>query len=145
MFWLETAQAGRVLAIAYPLCTNLFDDTLELAHLLPYDQEHGIDATCGYRFYLYEESCRPLFELCQYEDHTWRVKLNKGALVNALLTYYPDYGAQDDRNGSDVSEQHRLKFTPREPARTSTSFLLNKESASTCLRAVNIYRPCRPA
>ena len=68
LFWLETAQAGRVLAIAYPLCTNLFDDTLELAHLLPYDQEHGIDATCGYRFYLYEESCRPLFELCQYEE-----------------------------------------------------------------------------
>ncbi len=45
LFWLETAQAGWVLAIAYPLCSELFEETLDRAALTEHDRAQGIPTT----------------------------------------------------------------------------------------------------
>ena len=62
LYWLETRDAGWVLAIAYPMGDDLRDETLELAQLTERDRKSGIDNTCGFRFYRYEASCIPLYE-----------------------------------------------------------------------------------
>lgn len=51
LYWLETKEAGWILAIAYPLCSDLWDNTLKLAVLNEYDREKGINNTFGYYFY----------------------------------------------------------------------------------------------
>lgn len=99
LYWLETKQEGWVLAIAYPLCTILFDDT----------RAFGIqEEKYGYRFYLYRTSCRPLFEMLPYGEDTWGQKIDGAALQNALLENFPDYGAEDDRNSPDLPPEERI-------------------------------------
>lgn len=71
LYWLETEREGWVLAIAYPLYSVLFEDTLALAAQI----EDGKEAeTCGYRFYTYRASCCPLFEMFPYDEDGWGQK-----------------------------------------------------------------------
>lgn len=56
LYWLETRDAGWVLAMAYPMGDDVRDETLELAQLTERDRKSGIDNTCGFRFYRYEAS-----------------------------------------------------------------------------------------
>lgn len=109
LYWLETAQEGWVLAIAFPLCSGLFRDTLELAVQV----EHGQEAeNYGYRFYTYRTSCRPLFEMLPYDEDTWGQKLDGAALQNALLENFPDYGLEDERNSPDLPMEERILPIP---------------------------------
>lgn len=112
LYWLETAEAGWVLAIAYPLCSDLFDETLNLAVLTDHDRENGIDNTCGYRFYTYEASCLPLYEMMDFEKDTWGPKINRAALQNAILKYFPDYATANGHAASGLPPEQRILPTP---------------------------------
>ena len=112
LYWLETAEAGWVLAIAYPLCSDLFDDILEFAVLTEYDREKGIDNTCGYRFYTYENSCCPIHELLPYNGDTWGPKINTAALKNALLAFAPVYSGENIRFRDYLPVEQRIYPTP---------------------------------
>lgn len=105
LYWLETAQAGWVLAIAYPLYTVLYDDTLALGVKAGNDRE---GKAFDYCFYPYQTSCRPLFEMLPYDEDTWGQKINGKALQNALLNEFPDYGTEDDRNSPDLPAEERI-------------------------------------
>lgn len=109
LYWLETAQAGWVLAIAYPLYSVLFDDTLALGVQARNDRE---GKAFGYCFYPYQTSCRPLFEMLPYDEDTWGREINDKALQNALLENFPDYGAEDDRNSPDLPAEERILPIP---------------------------------
>lgn len=50
LYWLETAQAGWVLAIAYPLYTVLYDDTLALGVKAGNDREGKAFDYCFYPY-----------------------------------------------------------------------------------------------
>lgn len=87
LYWLETRDAGWVLAIAYPMGDDLRDETLELAQLTERDRKSGIDNTCGFRFYRCEASCIPLYELLDYRSKkTWEPKINIPALKTQFWT-----------------------------------------------------------
>lgn len=90
LYWLRTEKVGWVLAIAYPFCSDMSEKAEDLAVLTDYDQRYGIENTLGYRFYTYETSCIPLFELIEYED-VLGGRVNIAALKNAVLKFYPDY------------------------------------------------------
>lgn len=90
LYWLETEQVGG-LAIAYPYCEELFEQTKALATLLENDRERGIENTCGYRFYPYNTSCFPLFEMRTYAEDAWGSKINYAALKNAILETFSAY------------------------------------------------------
>ena len=112
LFWLETAQAGWVLAIAYPLCSELFEETLDRAALTEHDRAQGIHNTCGYRFYSYQTSCLPLYEMLPFAEDTWGTRIDPAALKNAILKYFPDYGSGDGFSGLQMMEGERLQETP---------------------------------
>lgn len=112
LYWLETAEIGWVLAVAYPLCSELWEDTLALAVLTEYDRENGIDHTCGYRFYDYRSSCLPLYEMLDFEEDTWGPKIDKAALHNAILKFFPHYGSGDGRSGPEFGPDKPLLPSP---------------------------------
>lgn len=91
LYWLRTEKVGWVLAIAYPIDSDLSEKAEGFAELTDYDQRHGIKNTLGYRFYTYETSCIPLFELLEFEMSTWRRRIDTAALKNAVLKFCPDY------------------------------------------------------
>lgn len=109
LYWLETAQEGWVLAIAYPLYSVLFEDTLALAAQVDHNQE---GKNYGYRFYTYRTSCRPLFEMLPYDKDTWGQKFDGAALQNALLENFPDYGLEDERNSPALPAGQRILPVP---------------------------------
>lgn len=112
LFWLETETAGWVLAIAYPLCSVLFEDTMKLAVQTKSNQEDAVEDPYGYRFYDYRTSCLPLYELMPYDEDTWGQKIDGAALRNAVLKHFPDYGAEDERNSSDLPAEQRIAPVP---------------------------------
>lgn len=109
--WLETRDAGWVLAIAYPMGDDLRDETLELAQLTERDRKSGIDNTCGFRFYRCEASCIPLYELLDYRSKkTWEPKINIPALKNAILDFDPDYARKIFDDDLDLLKE--FSYTP---------------------------------
>ncbi len=112
LYWLETETLGWVLAVAYPLCCDLWNDTAALAALTEYDRINGVDSTCGYRFFTYETSCLVLFELQFGTESAWKEKINNEALQNAILKYYPDYGSGDGYNGPIFSTSEEFRANP---------------------------------
>ena len=112
LYWLETADAGWVLAISYPLCSGLWDATLESAALNQYDRENGIDNTCGYRFYTYEVSCLPIYELIDLEGDPWEARFNRAALQNAVLKAFPNYGSGDGVHSPKFEPGQQILPTP---------------------------------
>ena len=111
LYWLETRDAGWVLAIAYPMGDDLRDETLELAQLTERDRKSGIDNTCGFRFYRYEASCIPLYELLDYRSKkTWEPKINIPALKNAILDFDPDYARKIFDEDLDLLKE--FSYTP---------------------------------
>lgn len=111
LYWLETENAGWVLAIAYPLCEDLYEQTLNLATLTEHDRENGIETTLGYRYYTCELSPLPLFELWAYAEETWAGKIDYAALKNAILESFPDF-AQKVYNAFARSEAELILPTP---------------------------------
>lgn len=111
LFWLETKEIGWVLAIAYPLCSDLWNDTLELGVLNKYDRENGIENTFGYRFYTCESSCLPIYEMIDCEAETWGPKIDMAALQNAVRKFFPAYGTGDGRNGPKFESGEEIQLT----------------------------------
>ena len=91
LFRLRTETEGWVLAVCYPLCEDLGETTREMAELLPYDRENGIDETCGYRFFRNCYTCLAMFELLLAESKLQDQGINKGAIHNLILRDFPDY------------------------------------------------------
>lgn len=112
IYWLETAEAGWVLALAYPICDDLLPKTVEMAELNPYDRESGIDNTCGFRFFKYEQSCLPLFELLNCTRQPWSDRINLAALKNAILASFPDYAQKYNQNCIEALQPAELLHTP---------------------------------
>ena len=111
LYWLETESMGWVLAIAYPYCEDLYDQTKALAALTRYDLENGIENTYGYRFYPYALSPLPLFELWAYAQETWGGQINYAALKNVILETFPDY-AKERYKGSALTEDVMIQPSP---------------------------------
>lgn len=111
LYWLKT-EIGWALAAAYPLCSGLWNDTLELGVLMEYDRENGIENTCGYRFFPYEASCLPIYEMLFGEKDAWTEKINQAALQNAVLQFFPDYGSGDGDGGPCFTAEEKIVFTP---------------------------------
>lgn len=112
VFWLQTAEAGWVLALAYPICDDLLPKTLEMAALNPYDRENGIDHTCGFRFFKYEQSCLPIFELLNCTRQPWCDRINIEALKNAILESFPDYAQEYNQNCIEARQPTEFQHTP---------------------------------
>lgn len=112
VFWLKTADAGWVLALAYPICDDLLAKTVETAALNPYDLENGIDNTCGFRFFRYEQSCIPLFELLNCTRQPWSGRINSAALKNTILASFPDYAQEYNQNCIEARQPAELQHTP---------------------------------
>lgn len=111
LHWLETKEAGWVLAIAYPLCSDLWDNILELAVLNEYDRKKGINNTLGYYFYTYESSCLPIYEMIIFESETWGAKINDAALQNAVLKFLSVYDLGDIKNSPNLKLGQNIHFT----------------------------------
>lgn len=90
-FWLETAQAGWVLALSCPACDYLMDETLTAAHLLPSDLGDEEENNFEFRFFTYEQSCIPIFEIIESTPHKLAAQINIRALKNVILENYPEY------------------------------------------------------
>lgn len=112
IFWLKTADAGWVLALAYPICDDLLTETAKTAALNPYDLENGIDNTCGFRFFKYAQSCTPLFELLNCTRQPWSDRINLAALKNAILASFPDYAQEYNQNCIEALQPAELLHTP---------------------------------
>ena len=101
-----------VLALAYPICDSLLPETVKIAVLNPYDRENGIDKTCGFRFFKYEQSCLPLFQLLNCAQQPWSDRINTAALQNAVL-----YAREYNKNCIEANQIAELRHTPSaEPA-----------------------------
>ena len=85
---------------------------METAALNPYDLEEGIDNTCGFRFFRYEQSCIPLFELLNCTRQPWSGRINSAALKNAILASFPDYAQEYNRNCIEARQPAELQHTP---------------------------------
>ena len=93
LYWIKTVECGWCLAIAYPLCDDVDEKTLDFALLTDRDRTEGIDNTYGFRFYTYQSSCVPLLELSQFTKDEWLTKINLPALQNAVVKNFPEYAA----------------------------------------------------
>lgn len=108
LHWIETEQRPAILSICYPICDELSDFALGLARQTEYDQCHSIDQTLGCRFFSRENSCVPIFELLESRT-AWLYsgKIDKTALMNAILKYHPGYAMQynirEQQGGHDFS------------------------------------------
>jgi len=107
VYWIETDQCRRVLAICYTLHDELSDAVRELGVQERRDREEGLDNTMGYLFYPKESSCIPIFELMQARPH-WESSgiIKPKALENAIWRYFPEYAA--NYNLQEASGQHDL-------------------------------------
>lgn len=112
LYWLETPADGWVLAVAYPLWSDLWEDTLNLGSLMADDREKGAEAACGCYFFPYQASCLVLYEMIWAESGTWEAKINRAALQNAVLEFFPDYRAGGGQSGPLLEEEEQIPFTP---------------------------------
>ena len=82
-------------------------ETVKIAVLNPYDRENGIDKTCGFRFFKYEQSCLPLFQLLNCAQQPWSDRINTAALQNAVL-----YAREYNKNCIEANQIAELRHTP---------------------------------
>ena len=112
IYWLETEEAGWVLAIAEFYCDDLFEKTAQFASLLEYDRKHGIENTLRFRFYTYEMSCLPIYELVFDAGETWGDKINVAALKNAVVKFHPAYAENFVKENPNVPQEEMPYETP---------------------------------
>ena len=112
LYWLETAEAGWVLALAFPLFEDVREKTAMLAVAAPSTSEDGEDSDFAYHFYPHEQSCLPLFELLPYAEKTWAKQINAAALKNAILELFPDYAREDAEEYAELPIGEQILFTP---------------------------------
>lgn len=94
IYWLETDQCEKVLAVSYPVwSTELSDLTASLGEQTEYDKAHDIEETLGYIFFPAKVSCIPLRELIRTRPEWTGTLIDKPALMNAIWKVAPEYAA----------------------------------------------------
>ena len=94
IYWLETDQCEKVLAVSYPVwSTELSDLTASLGEQTEYDKAHDIEETLGYIFFPAKVSCIPLRELIRTRPEWTGTLIDKPALMNAIWAVAPEYAA----------------------------------------------------
>lgn len=100
VYWIETDQCCRVLAVCSVLCEELSDTAEKLAF-------GKSSPELNYLFFTKEASCIPIFELMQARPQWWTSgTINKEALENAIWRYYPEYAA--NYNLQEAAGQHDI-------------------------------------
>ncbi len=93
VYWLETEQCQRGLAVAYPKYDDLSDRARELA------EQMDIDSVSGYLFFKEPDSCVPLFELAFLgHDEQPFGAIDRAALMNAIYQLHPEYATSHNAN-----------------------------------------------
>lgn len=99
VYWLETEQCRRGLAIAYPKYDDLSDEAGGLAEQFQDGSERTNGEMPGYLFFAEADSCVPLFELAFWgHDEQPYSGINRAALMNAIYKFHPEYAAQHNMN-----------------------------------------------
>ena len=94
LYWLETEQCQRGLAIAYPKYDDLSDGARGLAERFDDGSAHTNNQMPGYLFFRDADSCVPLFELVFTSDGPDIYCIDRAALMNAIYRFHPEYAAQ---------------------------------------------------
>lgn len=111
IYWLETAEAGWALALAFPFFEDVRENTAALAVSAPSASEGGENSDFAYHFYPYKQSCLPLFELLPYAEETWAKQINVAALKNAILELFPDYARENAEEYAELPVGDQILFT----------------------------------
>lgn len=92
LYWLETEQCQRGLALASPIYDDLSDGARGLAERYDNDSSEYAPA---YLFFRESDSCVPLFELLsEMRKERLYCEINWAALMNAVYHCHPEYAAQ---------------------------------------------------
>lgn len=95
LYWLETEQCQRGLAIACPKYDDLSDGARGLAERFLDGPAHMDGETSGYLFFTEANSSVPLFELVSaIPKEQLCCKIDRTALMNAVYQHFPEYAAQ---------------------------------------------------
>ena len=94
LFWLETEQCRRGLAVAYPKYDDLSDGARGLAVQFDDGLAYTEEQMPGYLFFREEDSCVPVYELSSViPKEQLCCGINRFALMNAVYQYHPEYAA----------------------------------------------------
>jgi len=92
VYWIETDQCEKVLAVCYPIWSTELSDLAErLGEKTEYDNAHDIEITLGYIFFPGKMSCIPLYELMRTRSEWDKTLIDKPALMNAIWRILPEY------------------------------------------------------
>lgn len=95
LYWLETEQCQRGLAIACPKYDDLSDGARGMAERFLDDPTHADGEIPGYLFFREANSSVPLFELVfAIPKEQLCCEVNRAALMNAVYQHFPEYAAQ---------------------------------------------------
>lgn len=95
LFWIETEQCQRGLAVAYPKYDDLSDGAMELAERFDDGSAHTNWGMPGYLFFRETNSSIPLFELiCLGPGESMASSIDLAALMNAIYQFHPEYAVQ---------------------------------------------------
>jgi len=95
VFWLETEQCQRRLAVACPK----YDDLSSRAAALVEQFDDGSGQMPGYLLFKEMNSCAPLFELLFWgSDGPLFCKIDRAALMNAIYQFHSEYAVQHNMN-----------------------------------------------
>ena len=88
IYWLETNQCKHVLAVCFPIWQELSSAATEAAVQMKSAQEFYLEKPL---FFEEQAYCIPIWELMK-SRRQWELKLiDKAALMNAILQYFPKY------------------------------------------------------
>lgn len=95
LYWLETEQCQRGLAVAYPKYDDLSDGARGLAEQFDDGSARTNNQMPGYLFFRDADSCVPLFELISAMPKGQLLcEIDRVALMNAVYHYHSEYAAQ---------------------------------------------------
>lgn len=95
LYWLETEQCQRGLAIACPKYDDLSDGARGLAEPFHGSADQADADAPGYLFFREANSSVPLFELLLViPDEQMQCGIDWAALMNAVYLHFPEYAAQ---------------------------------------------------
>lgn len=95
LFWLETEQGQRGLAVAYPKYDDLSDGAKGLSERISDGSQCADGQAPGYLFFREADSSVPLLELISVlPNHRLSCEIDRAALMNAVYQFHPEYATQ---------------------------------------------------
>lgn len=95
LYWLETEQCRRGLAVACPKYDDLSDGARGLAEPFHGSADQTDADVPGYLFFSEANSSVPLFELLSViPNEQQQCRIDRAALMNAVYLHFPEYAAQ---------------------------------------------------